>query len=464
MGMPKTLRKVASITFRWGIAVVGIWWVVSQMSIKDHTLVLADRTRPAEAIVTRSLPGAQYEVVATGSHQPTVVGRDDLLSKPDRKTVTLRGDPPREVHLLALQLSEGQDGKPVVDRLLVADSEGADGRWVYPIETAGGFELKVPNPRVQIGIETMLREANPWLLVLSVAIFPLTILLTSVRWRKLLQALEISISFARTFALNIVGMFYNTFIPTGSTGGDVLKAYYASQHTPHKARAVMSVIVDRVIGLVVLIILGGILAAAFWVIAANDNDPAARACGYVAAAAGIVLLGMSVFLLAAFSPLAKRFLQSEKVLSRLPMRKHVESAYEVMAIYRQRPMLILWAMFITVPVHITVIVSALLAGRAFGLPLTSGYYFIVVPVTVLAANIPISPQGAGFMEFVAVAMTARQGATVSQAFALAMSIRLVQIFWNLVGGIFVVTGHYRAPRQDSVELESRTPAGDATAS
>ena len=44
----------------------------------------------------------------------------------------------------------------------------------------------------------------------------------------------------RVAVLNLVGMFYNTFMP-GSTGGDLVKAYYASKHTPWRTRAVMSV-------------------------------------------------------------------------------------------------------------------------------------------------------------------------------------------------------------------------------
>lgn len=457
--MRKRLRKIASLTFRWGIAIVGIWWVVSQMSITDHALIMAQGNRPQEVTVTGSLPGNRYQIKDPNTGELRIVEYGELLNRPDRKTVTLQREFRQiEVHLLAMELSEDQSGKPVVERLLVASAPEGEGWWVYPIEVAGGFDLKVPHPRVQVGLETLFREARASLLVLSIAIFPVTILLTSVRWRKLLKALDISISFGRTFALNTVGMFYNTFIPTGSSGGDFLKAYYVAQHTPHKTRGVMSVFVDRVIGLIVLIMLGGAMATTYWAMAEDYDDPAVRACAYVGTAAAILLLGLVAFLLIAFSPQAKAILQSEWVLSRLPMRKHVESAYEVMAIYRQRPMLILWAMVITVPVHLTVIVSALLAGKAFGLPLTSGYYFIVVPVTVLAANIPISPQGAGFMEFVAVALTARQGATVSQAFALTMSIRLVQILWNLMGGIFVVTGHYRAPKQQVAEISEGTAA------
>jgi uncharacterized membrane protein YbhN (UPF0104 family) len=95
------------------------------------------------------------------------------------------------------------------------------------------------------------------------------------------------------------------------------------------------------------------------------------------------------------------------------------------------------------------------AGMAFGLPLHWDYYWVCVPVIVLAGSIPISPQGAGVMEAFAILLTQRQGVTVSQAFALAMSIRLVQIIWNLTGGLFVLRGGFHAPTEsETKELET----------
>src|SRR5207253_309177 len=144
------------------------------------------------------------------------------------------------------------------------------------------------------------------------------------------------------------------------------------------------------------------------------------------------------------------------LLGRLPprVRERADKALHTLELYRQRPWLVLAALLMTFPVHITVVTSAMFAGMAFGLPLTPAYYFVVVPVVVLSGAVPISPQGAGVMEFFAILLTSRQGCSVSQAFALTMSIRLIQIFWNLWGGIFVIKGDYHAPttrEQESVE-------------
>ena len=63
----------------------------------------------------------------------------------------------------------------------------------------------------------MVKGANPSLLWAAVLVFPITFFITSYRWNLLLSVLEIRMRQGRTFVLNMVGCFYNTFMP-GSTG------------------------------------------------------------------------------------------------------------------------------------------------------------------------------------------------------------------------------------------------------
>jgi len=287
----------------------------------------------------------------------------------------------------------------------------------------------------QAGLGHMLHKADPIFLWASILIFPITFLITGFRWHLLLKALDIHLGAARAFVINMVGAFYNTFMP-GSTGGDLLKAYYAAKHTHLRTRAVMSVIIDRAIGLVALIILGGVMASLQW------DEPACRRVAIASAAALFLLaVGLVVF----YTPALRRASGLEFIMRRLPMQTQVNKAIGAMEVYRRRPGLVIGTTIGTFPVHMTTILSAMLAGMAFSLPLSAQYYWVAVPVIVLSGALPISPQGAGVMEFFAILLTRSHGCTVAQAFALTMSIRLVQILWNLVGGIFVFRGGYHAP-------------------
>jgi hypothetical protein len=153
------------------------------------------------------------------------------------------------------------------------------------------------------------------------------------------------------------------------------------------------------------------------------------------------------------------------------MQKQVVKAVEAMEVYGHRPLPVIGAILVSFPVHAVSILSATCAGFAFRLPLAAFYYWVVVPVVALVGAIPVSPQGAGVMEFFAVQLTKRHGATISQAFILTMSIRLLAMFWNLVAGLFVLRGGYHAPtvkEQEDLESDdaSASPsiAGDASRS
>ena len=125
-------------------------------------------------------------------------------------------------------------------------------------------------------------------------------------------------------------------------------------------------------------------------------------------------------------------------------------------LFRHRPLPALFALGLSLPVHMTTILSATFAGWAFRLPLPVFYYWVVVPVVALVGAIPISPQGLGVMEGFTVALTRGHGVSISQAFALTMSIRMVQVVWNLVAGVFVLRGGYHAPterEQESLETD-----------
>jgi hypothetical protein len=168
-----------------------------------------------------------------------------------------------------------------------------------------------------------------------------------------------------------------------------------------------------------------------------------------------VLLGAIVF----YSRTLRRVTGLAFVLRRLPMQKQVVKAVEAMEVYGSRPLPVVGAILLSFPIHAISILSTTFAGQAFDLPLAPFYYWVVVPVVALVGAIPISPQGAGVMEFFAVQLTKRHGATISQAFVLTMSIRLLQMFWNLVAGIFVLRGGYHAPtakEQEDLETDGAT--------
>jgi hypothetical protein len=392
---------------------------------------------------------SQLSVRTWDDGQIHTVDASAVISEPDRRkmTVTAAGRP-------AIVLGVDLADRSTARRLLV--NQNGNIRWVWAADT--DYQVTLPHPRVQIGVRHLLSSARHGYLIFSLLIFPLTFVITSLRWHELLKALDIRLTLERTFVLNMVGAFYNTFM-LGSVGGDVLKMYYVAKQTHHRTRAVISVAVDRIIGLLALIILGGSMAAYS---AMHLGIPQTRG---VAIASLAIILATIAGLIVFYNQRLHRLSGLDWLLGRLPMKERVGRAVEAMRLYGKRPGVAAGALLVSFPVHVVVICSAFLAGVAFGLHIPAAYYWTVVPVAVLAGSIPISPQGAGVMEYFAIWLLAPLGVGVAEAVVLTMSIRLVQVLWNLTGGLVVLRGGYHAPtaaqeHELEAEDEDTAPAMD----
>jgi uncharacterized protein (TIRG00374 family) len=454
--MKVNFRKWAKFTFRCGIAVLGLAYVLARTSFHDHILILGNSLNPQQVRIEDGAPNTANEfwLFYGGVRQSVPVTRDHVWTPPgDQRTVPILNSAGNTVRakVLAVHPALDQQPKQPPAELLVEDPATAAHRIIKPTEVVGGYTIRVPYPLVDIGLIRLVREARPLYLLLAVILLPISFLITSVRWHMLMEAQDIHMGQGRAFVLNMVGSFYNSFMP-GSTGGDVAKAYYAAKHTPHRTRAVLTVIIDRILGLLALIILGGVMAAVQWQI---------PTCRHVAIVSGVLILMTAIGLFVFYHPNLRRKSGLEWLLLRMPMQRQVHKAVETMELYGKRPRVVIWAIIMTFPVHMNTIISATFAGKAFLLPLSALYYWAVVPVITLVGAIPISPQGVGVMEPLAVELTRRQGVTVSQAFALVMAIRFAQIFWNVVASIFVLRGGYHAPTAKEAETLERDEEEDS---
>src|SRR3989338_3471831 len=93
----------------------------------------------------------------------------------------------------------------------------------------------------------LIKNADLYYLMLAVAIFVLCNCLLLLRWDLIIKGLDVHIPFSRVVVSFFVGLFFNIFLPS-SVGGDVARSIGLFKHTHHKARAVTSVVLDRLSG------------------------------------------------------------------------------------------------------------------------------------------------------------------------------------------------------------------------
>ena len=93
-----------------------------------------------------------------------------------------------------------------------------------------------------------------WMLAAATAACTVAVLITFVRWWYLVRALGIPCRLLDAIRISFWGYLFN-FAPLGIVSGDLLKAVILDhEHPQHRAKAVASVLVDRVIGLWVLFV------------------------------------------------------------------------------------------------------------------------------------------------------------------------------------------------------------------
>ncbi len=120
------------------------------------------------------------------------------------------------------------------------------------------------DPKVRAEMADALTHANPIWILGGVLAYGLVELLTAWRWQLLLRVQGITLSWARVFLLMLIGVFFNFCIP-GGTGGDVVKIFYLLKETPgQRGVAMLSVLVDRILGLLGLAVLAGVLMGMRW--------------------------------------------------------------------------------------------------------------------------------------------------------------------------------------------------------
>ncbi|MGI4875535.1 MAG: lysylphosphatidylglycerol synthase transmembrane domain-containing protein [Janthinobacterium lividum] len=107
-----------------------------------------------------------------------------------------------------------------------------------------------------------LRAARPGWLALAAVLFTLSKLISSVRLNTFFQAISIRLTERYNLRLYWLGMYYNLFLP-GGIGGDGYKVYLLGKEFPGQRAAIFrALLLDRLSGMVALLVLLLALAAA----------------------------------------------------------------------------------------------------------------------------------------------------------------------------------------------------------
>lgn len=225
-----------------------------------------------------------------------------------------------------------------------------------------------------------------------------------------------------------VSTFVGTFLP--SVGGDVYRAYSLARYGVRGAQAASSVLMDRLLGVVSILV----MAAAGLVLATRlASNPAVITALVLGAVGSAAALG------AVLSPQLASL--GTRVVQAMPESRVRRIAGELIAAIRDFSRFrrtLLYVLVLSIGVQILRVVQAYCLGRGLHIGLPVSLYFAVLPTILLVMLLPVTISGLGTGQWAFVGLFGEFGVPAASAFALSVLFIALGIVGNLPGAALYV--------------------------
>jgi uncharacterized protein (TIRG00374 family) len=224
--------------------------------------------------------------------------------------------------------------------------------------------------------------------------------------------------------------FVSNFVP--SVGADLYRAYDLSRYDVHLAESTASVLMDRALG-VLSVVLVAAVALPFATVQGRGE------------------LGLILVLIAIVCAVAAAVVFSERaalliraIASRIPvplLHRVTAALTDAVRAYATHHGAVARVLVLSVLVQVFRVIQAWCLGQALGIALPLATYFAFIPLIVFIMQIPITPNGLGTTQIAFERFFVPQGAPAPNVFALSVLFLGLGILGSLPGGLLYVFGH-----------------------
>jgi glycosyltransferase 2 family protein len=270
-----------------------------------------------------------------------------------------------------------------------------------------------------------LRGADGRLLAAAVALYITIVVLSTWRWRVLLQAQGYEAPLRHLSASYLVANFFNNFLP-GNIGGDLVRVRDSSRLTGSTTASVAVVAIDRILGFSALYLLA--------VIAYVTGPERLRRMSGVVPALLLLTVIFSLLAYIYFRPGTARKIMAATGLNRVHwLQEPFDVVQAAVDVYRAQLGAISLAFTTSVALQALVVCYFWAAAHALRIPLTIASCFLVVPLCILAQALPISFNGWGIRESVFVLYFGQLGVPRDSTLAFSLAGAGLMVVLSLVG-------------------------------
>ena len=263
--------------------------------------------------------------------------------------------------------------------------------------------------------------ALAWLVV-GLAVWLVAAVLATVRWQRVLSALELPADLSPLLSHSFAGLFVANFLPT-TIGGDVLRVTRLSQSNGQAPASFASVVLERLTGFLVLPLIT--LVALFTHPALLRLGTASRLALFFSL--GTLVLLVVILALAANPKLGGRLAANQNWL------RFVGAIHLGLARIRKHPGAVASVLLTAVAYQLTLVVAAWAATQALGIDVGWAAVMAFLPVVAMAQVLPVSVNGLGLREGALVLLLQPLGVPTGQAVALGLMLYGMNLAVSLLG-------------------------------
>lgn len=270
-----------------------------------------------------------------------------------------------------------------------------------------------------------LRRADPFFVFWTLVAVLTDRALMAFRWMKLVQALGVHASRAKLVKIFFLSTFFGSFLPSG-VGGEAVRAASFSKLTSRGIEGVASVVMDRLIGFLSMLLTGLLSLTIFYRVYPHP------ALLYVVLVGSVILTaGLG---LALAQPVHRALLERFRG-GTTRLAEWTRKTIEAMARYREKLGTLGFVLGMSIGVQLLRVLQAWLLSESMGLGTPGIYFFCFVPPILIITMLPISVGGWGTANLAYVALFSSVGMDPDGAFVLSVLILALGVVGNLPGGL-----------------------------
>jgi uncharacterized protein (TIRG00374 family) len=272
---------------------------------------------------------------------------------------------------------------------------------------------------------------NPLYALAGMAVLSGQVMITALRWHSVLRSLGTSPPLPNLFRLSYVAAFLNTCLPAG-IAGDVARAWLVRDGKTGLGAAVTSVLLDRVVALLSLLLLAAAVEPFAWRQVAAD-------AGLAAAIPLLALCGLAGTVTLVNADRMTPWLRA----SRMRIANSLAAALDLMSVNARRVFRLgpgVAALFaFALAGHLAICAAVWIFAAGLGIGIGIAQCLLVVPLVLLVTAVPISLGGWGPREFAMVYLLGLSGVAGSDALTLSIEFGLCATLAGLPGAWIWIT-------------------------